>query len=228
MLEVPVGERIAEKIKARAKARKEDVNQVLQKYAQERLCVRLWAHEEGSNLSLKGGAAYHFAPEFLDLNRPTADIDVHTYEVLAHDEIVSLFRKATDIEDGDGMTFEIGKTSILEHEHGEHHGIRIHIVAVLGRTRIPAYADVGIGGEPPVGMRDIRVRPMVEGQSTQTIRVQPFAYSAAEKLHQRRHAGSHEFAHERLPGSTSARAPRLRRAGKRDKAGEKTPSDEGP
>ncbi|MGN8152712.1 hypothetical protein ACTJK5_10595 [Agrobacterium sp. 22094] len=83
-----IDERIAEKIKAKAKARGLDSAQQLQKYIQERLCVRLWAHEESRTLTLKGGCCYHFAPEFLDLNRATADIDVHTYERIGHEEVL--------------------------------------------------------------------------------------------------------------------------------------------
>ncbi|MDH2091488.1 hypothetical protein N5K21_22410 [Rhizobium pusense] len=64
-----IGERTVEKIKAKAKARGLDPAQQIQKYVQERLCVRLWAHEESRTLMLKGGCSYHFAPEFLDLNR---------------------------------------------------------------------------------------------------------------------------------------------------------------
>jgi hypothetical protein len=59
-------------------------------------------------MTLKGGCAYHFAPEFADLNRSTADIDVHSYDVIAHDEVMSLFRRAIQIEDNNGVVFELG------------------------------------------------------------------------------------------------------------------------
>lgn len=178
-----IGERKVEKIRAKSKSRGLDVPQQLQKYVQERLCARLWAFEEGSRMTLKGGAAYHFAPEFADLNRSTADVDVHSYDVIAHDEVMSLFRRAVEIEDPDGVAFEIGKTSVLEHEHGEHQGLRIHIIGWLGKTRVNTYADVGIGGEAPVAVRDLPIIPMCDGDTSSTIRVQPFEYAMAEKLH---------------------------------------------
>ena len=177
------GERKAEKIRAKSKSRGLDVPQQLQKYVQERLCARLWAFEEGARMTLKGGAAYHFAPEFADLNRSTADVDVHSYDVIAHEEVMSLFSKAIAIEDSDGVTFEIGKTSVLEHEHGEHQGLRIHIIGWLGKTRVNTYADVGIGGEAPVAVRELPIIPMCDGDTSSTIRVQPFEYAMAEKLH---------------------------------------------
>lgn len=178
-----VGERKVEKLKAKAKGRGLDVPQQLQKYVQERLCARLWAFEEGARMTLKGGCAYHFAPEFADLNRSTADIDVHSYDVIAHDEVMSLFRRAIEIEDNDGVAFEIGRTDVLEHEHGEHQGLRIHIIGWLGKTRVNTYADVGIGGEAPVSVRELPITPMCDGDTSSTIRVQPFEYAMAEKLH---------------------------------------------
>ncbi|CUW87534.1 nucleotidyl transferase AbiEii/AbiGii toxin family protein [Agrobacterium genomosp. 2] len=177
------GERKVEKLKAKSKSRGLDVPQQLQKYVQERLCARLWAFEEGARMTLKGGAAYHFAPEFADLNRPTADVDVHSYDVIAHEEVMSLFRRAVEIGDNDGVVFEIGRTDVLEHEHGEHQGLRIHIIGWLGKTRVNTYADVGIGGEAPVAVRELPIIPMIEGDTSSTIRVQPFEYAMAEKLH---------------------------------------------
>ncbi len=178
-----IGERIAEKIKARAKARGLDSAQQLQRYVQERLCVRLWAHEESRTLTLKGGCCYHFAPEFLDLNRTTADIDVHTYERMGHEEVLALFRKAIEIEDDDGVSFSINKTSILEHEHGEANGLRIHFTGMVGKSAVSSYADVGIGGLQPMEVRELPVVTMVPGQSSATIRAQPWEYAIAEKLH---------------------------------------------
>lgn len=124
-----------------------------------------------------------FCARFLDLNRSTADIDVHTYENLAHDEILSLFGKAVAIEDEDGVAFEIRKTAVLEHEHGEANGIRVHITGTVGKCTVSTYVDVGIGGEAPVNVRELPIVPMIAGQTSSTIRVQPFQYAMAEKLH---------------------------------------------
>jgi hypothetical protein len=47
----------------------------------------------------------------------------------------------------------------------------------------PLYLDVGIGGEPPVGLRDLHIAPMFEGDRTVSMKAQPWAYNIAEKLH---------------------------------------------
>ncbi|MDH2092057.1 hypothetical protein N5K21_25350 [Rhizobium pusense] len=52
-----------------------------------------------------------------DMARPTSDIDLHTYEVQTHDEILALFGREVAVQDDDGFSFEIAKTAELEHEH---------------------------------------------------------------------------------------------------------------
>lgn len=178
-----VGERNAEKLKARFKSRGQDVPQGFQKYAQERLACRLQAFEEGRNLVVTGGCLYHWCPTMSDMDRPTSDIDLHTYEVRSHEDILDLFNRAVTVEDSDDFRFEVGKVSELEHEHSEYRGLRMHIVGWLGKLRVNTYADISIGGEPPIGLRELPIVPMIEGQTSATIKAQPWEYSIAEKLH---------------------------------------------
>lgn len=182
-MSVSNGERNAEKLKARFKARGQDVPQGFQRYAQERLTCRLQAFEEGRHLVVTGGCMYHWCPVMADMDRPTSDIDLHTYEVQTHDEILELFRSAVTVEDDDGFSFEIAKTTELEHEHSEHRGLRVHIIGMLGKLRVTTYSDISIGGEPPIGLRELPIIPMIAGQTSATIKAQPWEYSIAEKLH---------------------------------------------
>lgn len=182
-MSVSDGERNAEKLKARFKAKGQDVPQGFQRYAQERLTCRLQAFEEGRHLVVTGGCMYHWCPVMSDMDRPTSDIDLHTYEVQSHDEILDLFNRAVTVEDSDGFHFEVAKTSELEHEHSEYRGLRIHIVGYLGKLRVNTYADISIGGEPPIGLRELPIIPMIEWQTSATIKAQPWEYSMAEKLH---------------------------------------------
>lgn len=108
---------------------------------------------------------------------------MHTYERMGHEEVLSLFRKAIEIEDEDGVSFMINKTSVLEHEHGEANGLRVHITGTVGKSAVSTYADVGIGGLEPFAVRELPVITMVAGQSSATIRAQPWEYAIAEKLH---------------------------------------------
>jgi hypothetical protein len=60
---------------------------------------------------------YQWCPVMSDMARPTSDIDLHTYEVQTHDEILALFGREVAVQDDDGFSFEIAKTAELEHEH---------------------------------------------------------------------------------------------------------------
>ncbi len=182
-MSVSNGERNAAKLNARFRSRGQDVPQGFQRYAQERLACRLQAFEEGRHLVVTGGCMYHWCPTMADMDRPTSDIDLHTYEIRSHEEILDLFRRAVTVEDSDGFSFEITKTSELEHEHSEYSGLRIYILGYLGKTRVTTYADISIGGEPPIGLRELPIVPMIEGQTSATIKAQPWEYSMAEKLH---------------------------------------------
>jgi len=182
-MSVSNGERNAEKLKARFKSRGQDVPQGFQRYAQERLACRLQAFEEARHLVVTGGCMYHCCPTMADMDRPTSDIDLHTYEVQTHEEILELFSKAVTVEDDDGFEFSIAKTTELEHEHCDHRGLRIHILGYLGKVRVTTYADISIGGEPPIGLRELPIIPMIPGQTSATIKAQPWEYSMAEKLH---------------------------------------------
>lgn len=159
--------------------------QMLQRYAQERFTVRVGLLDERQALSLKGGVMYHWDTSMADLRRPTADIDMHSYGDLSisHDEILGLFRAACDIEIDDGCRFEVAKTSVLEHDHHQSDGLRVHLRSHVGKSQAPLYLDIGIGGEPPVGLRDLHIMPMFDGDRTVTMKAQPWAYNIAEKLH---------------------------------------------
>ncbi len=159
--------------------------QMLQRYAQERFTVRVGLLDARQALSLKGGVMYHWDMSMADLRRPTADIDMHSYGDLSisHDEILGLFRAACDIVIDDGCRFEVAKTSVLEHDHHQSSGLRVHLRSHVGKSQAPLYLDIGIGGEPPVGLRDLHIMPMFDGDRTVTMKAQPWAYNIAEKLH---------------------------------------------
>jgi len=78
-MSVSNGERNAEKLKARFKARGQDVPQGFQRYAQERFTCSLRFFEASNSIVMTGGCMYHWCPVISDMERPTSDIDLHTY-----------------------------------------------------------------------------------------------------------------------------------------------------
>jgi hypothetical protein len=120
-----------------------------------------------------------------DMNRPTADVDLHSYGngSISHKELLELFDEACRLDLNDGITFRVTKTSILEHEHYEDHGLRAYIESHIGKTRANIHLDVGIGGEPPVGLRPLEIKPLFKNDEGVTVMAQPWVYSISEKLH---------------------------------------------
>lgn len=78
---------------------------------------------------------------------------------------------------------EVGKTQVLEHTAGEHRGIRIKIIGLLGSTRMNSYVDIGCDGPRPAWTETIRPLPMIVGETVSTVAVQPWEYVIADKLH---------------------------------------------
>ncbi|NTF17909.1 nucleotidyl transferase AbiEii/AbiGii toxin family protein [Agrobacterium rubi] len=180
-----IGQRRSDSIIQRARNSGIPTVQMLQRFAQERFTVRVGLLDGRQALSLKGGVMYHWDTSMADLRRPTADIDMHSYgdRSITHEEILELFNSACAMEMDDGCFFEVAKTSVLEHEHHQDDGIRVHLRSRIGKSMAPLYLDVGIGGEPPVGLRDLRIIPMFESDRTVTMKAQPWSYNIAEKLH---------------------------------------------
>lgn len=180
-----IGQRRSDSLIQRARNSGIPTIQMLQRYAQERFTVRVGLLDGRQALSLKGGVMYHWDTTMADLRRPTADIDMHSYgdRSITHDEILTLFRAACDLKIEDGCRFEVAKTSVLEHDHHQSDGLRVHLRSHVGKSQAPLYLDIGVGGEPPVGLRDLHIVPMFDGDRTVSMKAQPWAYNIAEKLH---------------------------------------------
>lgn len=180
-----IGQRRSDSLIQRARNSGIPTIQMLQRYAQERFTVRVGLLDGRQALSLKGGVMYHWDTTMVDLRRPTADIDMHSYgdRSITHDEILTLFRAACDLKIEDGCRFEVAKTSVLEHDHHQSDGLRVHLRSHVGKSQAPLYLDIGVGGEPPVGLRDLHIVPMFDGDRTVSMKAQPWAYNIAEKLH---------------------------------------------
>lgn len=180
-----IGQRRSDSLIQRARNSGIPTIQMLQRYAQERFTVRVGLLDGRQALSLKGGVMYHWDTTMADLKRPTADIDMHSYGdgSISHAEVLALFSDACALKMEDGCHFEVAKTSVLEHDHHQSDGIRVHLRSHVGKSQAPLYLDVGIGGEPPVGLRDLHIVPMFDGDRTVSMKAQPWAYNIAEKLH---------------------------------------------
>lgn len=128
-----------------ARERGEEFGQMLSRYARERLLYRLGVSDHREQFILKGALLFSYwtgAP-----HRPTRDLDL-----LGRGEpdirlLEQVFREICGAEvEADGLTFpkeSVRGERIKDAE--EYEGVRLHLVAMLARARIPVQVDVGFG-----------------------------------------------------------------------------------
>lgn len=133
------------RLTSRAKARDENVQLVLLRYAIERLLYRLSRSEYADRFVLKGAMLFNLwadAPY-----RATGDLDLMGYGDSAADRLVEIFQAvcATDIEP-DGVEF-LADTVRAEQarENDEYQGVRVTLEARIAGARLSVQVDIGFG-----------------------------------------------------------------------------------
>lgn len=128
-----------------ARARGEEFGQMLSRYARERLLYRLSASAHREQFILKGALLFSYwtgAP-----HRPTRDLDLLGRGEPDIQFMEQVFREICGAEvESDGLTFpqEAVRGERIKDEE-EYEGVRLHLVAMLARARIPVQVDIGFG-----------------------------------------------------------------------------------
>lgn len=127
------------------KSEREDFNIILTRYAIERFLYRLSCSKSKSQFVLKG--AMLFAVWTGRLQRPTRDVDLLGFGDSSIKHLHTLFRQICQTEvKPDGLEFDSESIEISEvREDQEYEGVRIHLMAHLGKARIPVQIDIGFG-----------------------------------------------------------------------------------
>lgn len=133
------------RLTSRAKARDENVQLVLLRYAIERLLYRLSRSEYAGRFVLKGAMLFNLwadAPY-----RATGDLDLLGYGDSAADRLVEIFRAVciTDVEP-DGVEF-LADTVRAEQarKNDEYQGVRVMLEARIAGARLSVQVDIGFG-----------------------------------------------------------------------------------
>jgi len=128
-----------------ARRRAEQLQSILVRYAIERLLYRLSRSPYADGFVLKGAilASTWGGGVF----RPTKDLDLLGHGDSSRGALADIFRRiaCTDVE-ADGIAFDpdsVTAEAILEKT--DHPGVRIRLVAFLGKARIPLQVDIGFG-----------------------------------------------------------------------------------
>lgn len=165
-----------------ARERNEDFQLILTRFALERFLYRLSQSKYQNDFILKGAMLFQVWGG--DVHRPTRDLDLLSfgkpditfYEMVLKD---TCSYTATD----DGLIFQTDTIKLDRiKEDDEYHGLRAHILVLLGTTRISLQIDIGFGDavipdpqsiEYPV-LLDLPV-PVLRAYARETV--------VAEKLH---------------------------------------------
>lgn len=122
-----------------------NANQIWSRYAVERLLYRLSVSEFSRQFVLKGASL--FAVWAGEPYRPTLDLDLLAYGEDSEEHIVNVFRQLCEVQVADdGIRF--GAESIRVEtirESAEYKGRRVHLLAFLGKAKIPVQVDIGFG-----------------------------------------------------------------------------------
>lgn len=123
----------------------EPFNNVLVKYALERLLYRLEISGSLNSFVLKGAMLFSLWPEVP--RRSTRDMDLLGFGSPTHERLKNIFTAASEAGyDDDGLRFDAASISAEDiREDQEYLGVRIKLVAYLGQARIPLQVDIGFG-----------------------------------------------------------------------------------
>ncbi|MCM3900752.1 MAG: nucleotidyl transferase AbiEii/AbiGii toxin family protein [Pyrinomonadaceae bacterium] len=138
-----------------AQAQKEDFQQLLSRYARERLLYRLSISEYQERFILKGALLFSYwtgAP-----HRPTRDMDFLGYGAPEIELLEQVIRDLCQIEvEPDGLAFLVDSVRgerIKDDE--EYEGVRLHVTALLEKARITLQIDIGFGDRVVPGPEEI-------------------------------------------------------------------------
>lgn len=180
---MPVAERLADSIKAKARAKGERPDRAMVRYVQERIAFRL--AETFPGLVVKGSfaevarnpAGARFAPD-LDLWLPERpeDMDLLLTDVFS----LTYYDDRGAIEDGIDVTEVRWQET---HAHLEEPGMKFRLTVTVGKVRVPLKVDFAFGLGHADGYETAVLPSMVPSFGEIWLSVQPAARAIAEKLH---------------------------------------------
>jgi len=164
-----------------AQERGQDFDSVLVQYGLERLLVRLVHSPHAGRFVLKGATLFSlWAPV---PHRTTRDLDLLGSGETGVSEMERVFREVCGVEvEPDGLVFDRAavKGSIIR-EDQEYDGVRVTLLALLGRARLPLQVDIGIGDVIFPAPSEVEV-PSLLGTGSPRLLAYPKETVVAEKL----------------------------------------------
>lgn len=176
-----IGASIRARLLDRARREGADFQNILTRYALERLLYRLSVSAARDRFVLKG--AMLFAAWLDDPFRPTGDLDLLGFGENEAGQLAATFREicAFDVTE-DGATFDVeGLTATGIREGADYGGVRIRTSATVGGARVPVQIDVGFGDAVTPNPVEIDYPTLLDGPVPH-LRAYPAQTVVAEKF----------------------------------------------
>ena len=168
------------RLKNRAREKGESLQNLLTRFANERLLYRLVQTEHGENFLLKGATLFAFW--FDEPHRPTKDLDLLGYGNNDIPTLENIFREMCEIDGEDGLQFltETVKGGLIRADE-EYQGVRVTLTAMLERARIAVQVDVGFGDAVTPGAEETELNTILDFPAPR-VRIYPKETVIAEKF----------------------------------------------
>lgn len=165
----------------RAKARGEDFNLILTRYAIERFLYRLSLVPARDAYWLKGALLFDL---WFDVpHRPTRDADFLGFGPADTGALAATMREICGVTADDGMEYDPASISVEEiREDARYGGLRARLLGKLGNARCSVQLDVGYGDAVTPGPEEAIYPTLLDDLPPPRLRVYPRAAVVAEKL----------------------------------------------
>ena len=165
-----------------AKAENTDFNQILVRYALERLLYRISQSAYSDQFLLKGALLFTL---WYDMpHRPTRDADLLGFGDSDLKSIENAFREISSIQVDDGIFFDPDSVVVEEiRKEAGYAGARVLITAELAKAKSKTQIDIGFGDAVTPHPIDAIYPTLINDMPAPQLRVYPIYTVAAEKLH---------------------------------------------
>lgn len=177
---------VAASVRARllnvAKAQGVDFNQVLVRFALERILYRLTQSPHADRFLLKGALLFTL---WYDMpHRATRDADLLGFGASDLESVAQVFRDIAAVPVDDGIVFDPASVTVEEiRKEAGYGGVRVIIAGDLAKARCKSQIDVGFGDAVTPAPVDSVYPVLLEEMPAPRLRAYPTYTVIAEKLH---------------------------------------------
>ena len=177
-----LGASVRERLLNIAKARGEDFNYVLVRFALERLLYRLGQSAHADQFLLKGALLFSI---WYDMpHRPTRDADLLGFGASDLESIAGIFREIASVQAEDGIVFDPKSLTVEEiRKEAGYAGARVLIMGEIAKARCRTRIDVGFGDAVTPGPLEADYPTLLKNLPAPHLRTYPVYTVVAEKFH---------------------------------------------